>query len=168
MLQFILAKPQDSQKIADLAKPIWEEHYTPIIGAEQVKYMLDKFQSAAAVEEQIDSGYQYYLVKNEHQCIGYIALEKRNTTLFISKFYLSSEFRGKGLAKLMLARIFNIATQLNCDSLELTVNKFNPAYKAYLKLGFENIESIQIDIGNGFIMDDYRMCYKLSSNLQKT
>lgn len=32
-------------EIADLAAVIWEEHFTPIIGEEQVAYMVEKFQS---------------------------------------------------------------------------------------------------------------------------
>ena len=40
----------------------------------------------------------------------------------------------------------------------LTVNKYNTAaIKAYKKMGFINIAAITQDIGNGFIMDDYKM-----------
>ncbi len=39
-----------------------------------------------------------------------------------------------------------------------TVNKNNSlAIRAYEKLGFENLGSIVADIGNGFVIDDYRM-----------
>ncbi len=34
--------------VESLANEIWTEHYTPIIGKDQVKYMLDKFQSKDA------------------------------------------------------------------------------------------------------------------------
>jgi len=39
--------------IAGLASHIWIEHYTPILGPQQVAYMLEKFQSALAIREQI-------------------------------------------------------------------------------------------------------------------
>ena len=41
------------QRTAMLAKEIWQQHFTPIIGADQVVYMLDKFQSAKAMKRQI-------------------------------------------------------------------------------------------------------------------
>lgn len=157
MTEIIQATPADATTIEKIAKPIWMEHYTPIIGAEQVEYMLKKFQSKEAIRAQINDGYWYYIVKHQQIFAGYLALQKRQSSLFISKFYLNTDFRGQGIAKDMLSHIEQVAQEQSCASLELTVNKFNPAYDIYLKLGFENIESIQIDIGAGYIMDDYRM-----------
>ena len=54
---------QDFSQIETLAREIWEEHYTPIIGAEQVAYMLDKFQSVAAMQKQIKEGYESFFDK---------------------------------------------------------------------------------------------------------
>ena len=42
---------QAAGKISALAGEIWREHYTPIIGAEQVEYMLAKFQTAERILE---------------------------------------------------------------------------------------------------------------------
>ena len=42
----------DFQTLEDLATIIWTEHYTPIIGIEQVAYMLDKFQTSEAMKKQ--------------------------------------------------------------------------------------------------------------------
>jgi diamine N-acetyltransferase len=39
--------------VASLAKEIWTEHYTPIIGKDQVEYMLGRFQSKKAISSQI-------------------------------------------------------------------------------------------------------------------
>ena len=43
-------------QVAKLAKEIWNEHYLPMIGSNQVLYMLDKFQSKDAIKQQIDQG----------------------------------------------------------------------------------------------------------------
>ncbi|MGB0563820.1 MAG: GNAT family N-acetyltransferase, partial [Spirulinaceae cyanobacterium] len=60
---FILAQtPEQFATIARLARSIWIAHYTPIIGAAQVDYMLAKFQSAEAIAAQVQTeGYRYYL-----------------------------------------------------------------------------------------------------------
>ena len=50
------------------------------------------------------------------------------------------------------------AEQLGYSSISLTVNKYNEAsIKAYEKMGFKKVKDIVIDIGNGFVMDDYLM-----------
>ena len=49
-----------------LAKEIWREHFTAIIGKAQVDYMLKKFQSEEAVREQIENeGFLYYLLRQD-------------------------------------------------------------------------------------------------------
>ena len=69
-IQFHAARQeQDLQLIEKLAAVIWEEHYTPIIGADQVRYMLDKFQSAAAMLGQIGGGYEYFIIREKENSL---------------------------------------------------------------------------------------------------
>lgn len=150
---------KDINKIVELAKPIWREHYSPIIGDEQVNYMLEKFQSHEAIKSQLADGYLYYQVVVQTELLGYFSIQLREKeSLFISKFYLSKQSRGKGLGKQMLNFIENLAETNQCKTIDLTVNKYNPAYDVYLKLGFTNRGAAEFDIGNGYIMDDYLMC----------
>ncbi len=149
--------------IAELADEIWTDHYTPIIGSGQVKYMLDKFQSVAAITEQIESGTLYYLVQFEGEPAGYVSVYKKNTSLFLSKFYVHKAMRGKGLGKEALVFVEEKAKELDCESISLTVNKHNTnSIRAYDKLGFTNMGPIVIDIGNGYIMDDFAFEKKLT------
>lgn len=157
MIKIIKTGTQDCHDLAILARSIWLEHYTPIIGIDQVEYMLGKFQNEQAIKDQILDGVDYYLVKSNQHNIGYMALKQRANHLFISKFYLAEACRGQGIAHLMLNKVKEIALSMGLEKLELTVNKYNFAYQAYLKMGFENIDSIETDIGNGYIMDDYVM-----------
>ena len=48
-----VTNPDQIKAIVEMAKEIWTEHYTPIIGKDQVDYMLDKFQSNDAISGQI-------------------------------------------------------------------------------------------------------------------
>ena len=147
----------DIETVALLAREIWYEHYVPIIGRAQVDYMVEKFQSAAAIRDQIDSGYEYYLVDHHAEPVGYIALQSQPGLLFISKFYLCQDARGSGLGRVAMRFIETLGRERGVSRLELTVNKNNPALQAYLRLGFANCGSVVADIGNGFVMDDYRM-----------
>ena len=53
---------KDFKLIAELASTIWNEHYTPIIGIEQVAYMIDKFQSLDAIKKQAQDGCIYNII----------------------------------------------------------------------------------------------------------
>ena len=153
-----LESNDDIQQIVKLAKPLWLEHYSSIIGESQVLYMLDKFQSFSAIKSQLEDKYQYFLVIYNKTLIGYFSLQyQENSNLFISKFYLSKNMRGKGIGKFMLAHIEELAIKKAYKTIDLTVNKNNPSIEAYLRLGFIKENSVQFDIGGGYIMDDYLM-----------
>lgn len=144
--------------IAGLAREIWYEHYVPLIGRAQVDYMVGKFQSAAAMREQVRAGYEYFLVRADRAPIGYAAIrEEPAGQLFISKLYLLGERRGAGTGRAIMTFIEEWARERGLDRVWLTVNKGNPAVKAYERLGFRIAEAIVVDIGGGFVMDDFRM-----------
>ncbi|RYH74099.1 GNAT family N-acetyltransferase [Flavobacteriaceae bacterium 144Ye] len=162
MTEITLATPNDYKQIADLGFIIWNEHYTPIIGAEQVAYMLEKFQSEKAIQQQVEEGFEYYLITFETVSVGYICVKKKRDALFLSKIYVLSDYRGKKIGKTAIQFVERRANTLHCNSIELTVNKYNVnSIKAYEKLGFKTIEALVMDIGNGFVMDDYRMVKNL-------
>jgi ribosomal protein S18 acetylase RimI-like enzyme len=149
----------DFKTIAELAKEIWTEHYTSIIGTDQVNYMLDKFQSETAIQHQIKiDKYNYHIISNKQKPVGYLAFKTEKNALFLSKIYISKGARGQGLGKLAMNFIEKQAKQSKCKKIYLTVNKQNiNSIKAYQKIGFKTIEALVMDIGNGFVMDDYKM-----------
>jgi len=141
-----------------LADEIWKEHFTAIIGKQQVSYMLEKFQSKSAIAEQIRDGFLYFVIRNHNKYAGYMAVQLKGSRLFLSKFYILSAHRGKGLGRRAMAFIEKLAIEKTASMITLTVNRYNSAaIEVYKKLGFVIEESIVQDIGEGFVMDDYRM-----------
>ncbi len=145
-----------------LAREIWTEHFTAIIGRGQVDYMLAKFQSAEAISRQIENeGFLYYLLKEgSGEYVGYAGVvpDKSKRELFLSKLYIKCDKRRRGYAKKAMRFVEDLARQMKIDKITLTVNKNNAiAIEAYRKMGFANIGSIVTDIGGGFVMDDYKM-----------
>ena len=165
MIEIRLATLQrDFEQIENLGKIIWEEHYTPIIGIDQVEYMLDKFQSVAAIQTQVDEGYEYYFIIYDGIATGYLSFAKKKDSLFLSKFYISKSERGKGIGKSALEFVLNKAREESFTKISLTVNKYSyNAIKAYKKLGFESVDSIVQDIGGGFVMDDFVMIKNINN-----
>jgi GNAT superfamily N-acetyltransferase len=89
----------------------------------------------------------------------------RDNSVFLSKFYIEKLYRGKGLSKKLLEKVKNFAYGRKAQSIWLTCNKYNSlALSVYKKLGFEIIDSIETDIGEGYIMDDYVLEMKLSTS----
>lgn len=138
-----------------VATEIVKEHYDPILGPAQNDYMLDKFQSIRAITEQIKKGYQYFLVKDKNDIIGFIAFYDRSKDLYLSKLYLYKNHRGKGYSRQILNFILDIAKKHGLNAIELNVNKYNDAVFIYEKLGFIRIRAEKNDIGCGYYMDDY-------------
>ena len=144
--------------IAELADMIWREHYIPIIGLEQVDYMMKNYQSAEAMYAQFIDGYHYFMIYYNDQFVGYISIKKEEESLFLSKIYISKEYRGKKIGTSAMNFIEEKAIEMNCKSIMLGVNRFNVnTIASYKAMGFKIIGEMITDIGNGFIMDDYKM-----------
>ncbi|WP_445383348.1 GNAT family N-acetyltransferase [Robiginitalea sp. IMCC43444] len=156
-------EPMQIEVVAALAGQIWKRHYTPIIGPDQVGYMLQKYQSAEAIKDQINEGMRYYLLKTAHQTAGYLAFSIEEKHLFLSKIYLKQEFRGMGYGSSAMDFVKQCALRENCKEIRLTVNKNNTcAIEAYEGMGFRNVKAVVQDIGQGFVMDDYLMVLTLN------
>lgn len=143
-----------------LAKTIWNQHYSPIIGKEQVDYMLEKFQSKTAIKNDIKNGYTYYLAYLENKPQGYCAV-KVDDGVFLSKFYVLQESRGEGIGKALLRSVKDYGSKHGAQRIWLTCNKYNPTLDIYKSLGYEVSKSIITDIGKGYVMDDYVLEKKL-------
>ena len=145
-----------------VAEPIWEQYYTPIIGEEQVEYMIEKFLSPDAIVEQINSGYEYFLFSYDYTFAGFAAIEERGEELFLSKLYIDQEFRGKGIGKYMFQKFVEIAKMRNLKKIWLTCNRNNTnSIAIYEHLGFKKVREEVTDIGNGFVMDDFIFEYEV-------
>jgi ribosomal protein S18 acetylase RimI-like enzyme len=153
---------QHTVDISALAGEIWREHYTPIIGAPQVEYMLDKLQSAKQIYTDIkENGYVYLTARHKTQgpMIGYCGIKPADGYLVISKLYIRRDYRDKGIARIFLNEVTALCRyQYMVDKIRLDVDTHNEdAIAAYKKIGFEIIGLVRDDIGGGFYMEGYTM-----------
>lgn len=151
----------DFEIIANLAKYIWNHHYVPIIGIEQVNYMLEKIYSKENLLEQINlKKHDFYLVALNDLPIGFISVSFENITdLWIHKFYISQDHQAKGIGERVFYEVLKIINEPK--QIRLTVNRQN--YKSinfYFKLGFKIEKVADFDIGNGYFMNDFVMLKK--------
>jgi len=157
-LEIRKATSSDLFVIEELAKIIWREHYTPIIGPNQVEYMLANFQSVPVMQQQIDNGYNYYLMIYRGEPVGYLSIRKDGDAVFLSKIYVLKDYRGKGIARKAMDFVVSETILAGLGLIRLTVNKNNTgSILAYEKMGFLNKGPKVTEIGGGYVMDDFVM-----------
>lgn len=145
-----------------LIQEIWPEVFIPIIGSEQVDYMLMHYQGRDVITAEIARGIQYFFVEQDNCPVGYFAYALEKDQLFISKVYLKKAFRGLGLASKVFAYFEKVARENNKEKLFLHVNRFNKqAVDIYLRRGFEIVKTVDEPLGDKFFLNDYWMEKKL-------
>lgn len=156
-VEIVKVKNDDVRELAELAKEIWNQHFPPIIGQEQVDFMVRKFQSEAPMKEQMRNGYDYYFLVQNGEKAGYFGIQPQSdNSLFLSKLYIKKSFRKKGYAGAAFEFMKKICRERRYDRIWLTVNKHNDdTIAVYRHFGMEIVASQVTDIGNGFVMDDY-------------
>ncbi|MGN1115600.1 MAG: GNAT family N-acetyltransferase [Candidatus Ornithomonoglobus sp.] len=158
MLVRIAESDEDIRKIAELAAVIWHEFFVSILSAEQIDYMVEKFQSYPALKNAVDNdGYRYYMAYDGDDLCGYLGIhDEGGGAIFISKVYVRADKRKQGIASMLLDRLRTDFP--DAKKWYLTVNKYNSGSIAvYEKRGFNKTRSLVTDIGGGFVMDDYVM-----------
>ncbi|PTT16745.1 GNAT family N-acetyltransferase [Flavobacterium sp. HMWF030] len=161
MITILDAGLNDIKTIQEITNITWPITYGEILSKEQLDYMLGLFYSEEALAKQIENKEQlFYLISDSESIIGFIGIEhnyKNEAITKIHKIYLLPETQGKGIGKKVFDEIQNMALENNSKGLLLNVNRFNTALGFYKKIGFEVAEEINIEIGNGYLMEDYVM-----------
>jgi ribosomal protein S18 acetylase RimI-like enzyme len=156
----------DIEVIRAIAGESWKIAYSEILSQEQFDFMLGKFYSAEALAASIsESNQKFLLYLNESKPLAFVSYEinyPESGQTKLHKLYVSPDGQGMGIGKKLIEKIKEIATENNSSSLVLNVNKYNKALSFYEKIGFKIFKPEVIDIGNGYVMDDYVMIQELS------
>lgn len=161
----IKAEQKDIATIQDLARKSWNFAYANIITQEQIDYMLDLMYSEETLSQHFENpNYQYYLIQENNEFLGFIGFEfhQESETTKLHRIYFLKEAQGKGLGKKALKFVINEAINVNDKRVTLTVNKNNSAQKFYESQGFKVYEEAILNIGNGYVMDDYLMEFTIN------
>ncbi len=161
--QFIEANKSEMELLSELAHEIWPITFADILSPKQIDYMLNWMYNPDSLRQQIDKGHLFYFLKLDDTIIGFVGVEgnyPEHGLFRIHKIYLKPEFHRKGLGRLMLKKIEQYALSNGYLGLHLNVNRYNRALNFYKKAGFEIIKEEDIEIGDGFLMEDFVMLKK--------
>lgn len=153
------ATVKDVSLIQDIASRVWPQTYSAIISGDQIKYMLDMMYSADSLREQMtEKNCEFILVQSTEQSFGFASFSSFDNELFrLHKLYVDIAAQGLGLGVMLLNEVARRSADRGGSVLELNVNKYNKAKTFYEKNGFTIFREEVIDIGNGFVMDDFVM-----------
>lgn len=167
-----LVAESDFACLRELAGRIWRQHFPAIISAAQIDYMLtDRFSDEALRNYTRAADRWLEVMRVSGTPVGYCGYElaskcgdEEAAAMKLGQLYLLASHRGMGLGRFMLDHVESRARDLGRDVIWLQVNKRNHgAIEFYRAMGFVVAREAVVDIGGGFVMDDYVMEKRLGS-----
>lgn len=147
-------------EIRAIAKEVWPIAYGAILSREQLEYMMEMMYSIPALQRQFESGHHFIVAIEDEIPVGFASYEfnyNGTSKTKIHKIYILSNQQGRGTGRILIDYITESAKKNNQEGLLLNVNKNNIAQHFYKKIGFTISYDEVIDIGQGYVMDDFVM-----------
>ena len=161
MMTFDAATNVDLPVVQALARRVWYRHYPGIITTEQIEYMLERGYAATELERFLtESGAGLAIARRESDAIAFAAWYRTDepATTKLDKLYVAQEWQRTGIGRRLIEHVARAARHDGATTLVLNVAKRNvTAIAAYRRCGFTVREAVVVDIGSGFVMDDYVM-----------
>ena len=158
------AATADVEAILQIAHKTWWPTYEPILGKDQVAFMLDELYPTGKITTQVAEKQQTFLLLIEDgQPVAFAAYSPRQEDADIyklHKLYCLPVTQGKGYGKILINTVADKVKEAGKNTLDLNVNRYNNAKNFYEKMGFVVIYEEDIPIGP-YWMNDYVMRKKL-------
>ncbi|HCY89579.1 MAG TPA: GNAT family N-acetyltransferase [Chitinophagaceae bacterium] len=156
------ASVSDAGIIRQLAYDTWPSAYGNILSDEQISYMLKLFYSEPSLLHQMQAQlHRFLILYRDGQPVGFASFSPKaggpHGLFRLHKLYVLPSEQGKGGGKKLMDGLFQIIKASSATAIECNVNRFNPAKLFYERLGFRVEREEDIDIGNGYWMNDYVM-----------
>jgi ribosomal protein S18 acetylase RimI-like enzyme len=160
-IAIVAAQLEQLPEVQRLARAVWHAHYPGIITSAQIDYMLERGYALPVLERFIathDRG--LYIALFDGVPSGFAAwyLTDNPAEAKLDKLYVLPSCQRLGLGGQLIAHVADRARAAKATTLILNVNRHNrQAIRAYEKRGFAIRTEVVVDIGNGYVMDDYVM-----------
>ena len=163
------ATPEDIPAIRAIALEAWPAAYFPdILSAEQLAYMLGLLYSERVLGDAMATKNQHFFVlEHEGEATGFASCTPhfaRSKVTHLNKLYVLPAVLGQGAGKSLLQHVLAYSAEQGDRVIELNVNKRNTAIGFYEHMGFRILRDEVIDIGSGYVMDDYVMGRSLDAS----
>ena len=167
--------PEHIAELANFADGIFREHFSKLHSPEKVDYLCHYLLGTGTLISAIaDEGYEYYFAdiadsgsgegsgEGDPVHAGFVGIKAYEGHLFLSKLYLASEWRGKGLGRAEFEFVKGRARELGLPKIRLTCARDNrSSIAAYHHFGCEIVGESDTEVGDGIEMNDYIIEYVL-------
>jgi ribosomal protein S18 acetylase RimI-like enzyme len=153
-------RADDIPDLLTLARETWHAHYRSIITVAQIEYMLDQRYRPELIAADLDRSLRRWDVLEQGQRLMAFAQYEPVSPeeCKLDKLYVRHDARRQGFGSRLLAHVEREARALGAASVWLQVNRNNAqAIAAYRRNGFDVVREVVVDIGAGFVMDDFVM-----------
>lgn len=164
MIAINLLSKNEMVVVREIAQITWPITYREILSSEQLDYMFEWMYNLETLQNQVEEGQLFYVLKENGKPLGFIGIElfsSKKNDLKIQKIYVLPDAQGKGVGKKLIEKAIEIAQEKGIEQVILNVNRFNKAVSFYQKLDFKITSEVNIDIGKGYLMEDYIMNYTI-------
>ncbi|MCF3108899.1 GNAT family N-acetyltransferase [Niabella sp. CC-SYL272] len=152
------ALKKEAVLVHQLALNIWPKAFEQILSKAQMDYMIQMMYAPDVLEKEMERGVEFYILRYNGTDMGYTAIEQKVPGAWkLHKIYLSQQLHGKGIGKFQLRSMEEVVKGYGAKELWLNVNRQNKAVDFYKSQGYEVQKTEDIDIGNGYFMNDYQM-----------
>ena len=160
MIEIIKGNEEHIPAIVEMAEKTWHATYSKILSAEQLDYMLQAIYGTVTLTAVIRDGSQEFLLLKDNRGLqGFTSFGARqeNPQIWkVHKLYILPENQGKGYGTVLIEEIKKRMREKGIRTLDLNVNRYNPAQHFYRKIGFTIIREEDVPIGR-FWMNDFVM-----------
>ncbi len=154
------ADVEDIEIIRSLAYQVWPVTYGNLMSADKLDYVLKLIYSPSALQNQMQQqGHTFLIAELDNEPLGFASFSqiKEDGVYKLHKIYVRSDIQGKGLGRALINAVTEHIKKFNATTLILNVKRDNNAKTFYEKFGFAVTREEDIDIGNGYFMNDYVM-----------
>lgn len=163
-MKILSATLRDIPLIRQIAEEAFPATYRNILSKEQIDYMMEWMYSEQSLRRQMkEEAHAYFILFDESSApCGYVSIRPEKERLYhLEKIYLLPSYQGKGYGTLLFSHAVDYVKG-HCPGnapvgIELNVNRHNPAYLFYRKMGMIQVREGDFEIGNGYYMNDYIM-----------
>lgn len=160
MISISIASIKDIPVIQKIAEETWWTTYTKILATEQLRYMLDHIYATETLQNVMENGSQTFIILHDEkgpQAFAAFGVRKEDPNVWkLHKLYVLPDNQGKGYGKILIKEVKQRMVDNNIFTIDLNVNRHNPAKSFYEKLGFSVIKEEDVPVGPYF-MNDYVM-----------
>lgn len=151
---------QELRLIKTLAYQIWPICYAKILDPSQISYMLSKFYSIENLENLYHNNHKFVVLYQHDLPVGFASFEHNIDNLKktkLHKLYIDITLQKKGLGQKLVNYVIMQAAIYGDTAVFLNVNRNNDAIYFYEKNNFKITHQEDINIGDGYFMNDYVM-----------